>query len=347
MSSYGSMTYEELVRAILDRVPSDVDKREGSIIFDAVAPCAYFLTQQNFQLKNFIDLVLPDTAEGEYLDRAIAAYGIPRKEATPAVRKMVTSGSVELGTRWGINNLVYCVTDQIEQTEYEATCETVGEIGNLYSGSMQPISNGITGITAELTDVITAGTDRESDESFRNRFFTKVQTPATSGNAYHYQQWALEVPGTGAAKVFPLDNGPGTVTVLVVDDDMEISPTLPETVAEYIETVRPIGATVTVDSPESLAINIAANVMLDGSREMEDVQSDFEAEVEAFLKSTIFATYRISYARLSSVLLDIPGVEDFDGFTLNSGTGNVSVGEKQIPVKGKISLTEVEALGIE
>lgn len=63
------MTYEELLQAMLDRVPSDVDKREGSVIYDALAPCAYFLAQQDFQLDNFIDLVFPDTALGEYLDR--------------------------------------------------------------------------------------------------------------------------------------------------------------------------------------------------------------------------------------------------------------------------------------
>ncbi|WP_270471909.1 DUF2634 domain-containing protein, partial [Hungatella hathewayi] len=32
------MTYEELLHAMLDRVPSNVDKREGSIIYDALAP---------------------------------------------------------------------------------------------------------------------------------------------------------------------------------------------------------------------------------------------------------------------------------------------------------------------
>ena len=171
--------------------------------------------------------------------------------------------------------------------------------------------------------------------------------PGTSGNAYHYQQWALEVPGTGAAKVFPLDDGPGTVTVLVVDDDMEISPSLPDTVSDYIETVRPIGATVTVESPEALTITISANVVLDGSREIADVKADYEAAVKTFLKDTIFTTYRVSYARLSALLLDVAGVEDFDSFQLNSGTGNVMVEDKQIPVLGTVSLTEVDALGID
>lgn len=98
------MTYEELLQAMLGRVPSNVDKREGSIIYDALAPCAYFLAQQNFQLENYLDLVFPDTAVGEYLDRAVAAFGVTRKPASAAVRKMITTGAVPIGSRWGLNS---------------------------------------------------------------------------------------------------------------------------------------------------------------------------------------------------------------------------------------------------
>lgn len=339
-----SMAYEEILQGMLDLVPSNVDRREGSVIYDALAPCAYFLAQQNFQLENFIDLVFADTAVGEYLDRAASVFNITRKPATAAVRKMVASAPVVLGTRWGVGNLVYAVTGKLEENEYEATCETVGDIGNQYSGALQPISN-ISGVTAGLQEIITAGTDEETDESLRERLYIKVRLPATSGNAHHYQQWALSVPGVGAAKVFPLDNGPGTVTVFVVDDGYGIAPALLDTVADYIETMRPIGATVTVSSPEARSINVSADVMLDGSRTVAEVESAFREALEAFLKETIFTTYRISYAKLGSLLLDIPGVTDFDNFLLNSGTGNVGVGDKQIPVIGSVVLSEVSVLG--
>ena len=161
------MTYEELVQALLDRVKNDVDKREGSVIFDAIAPCAYFLTQMGFQLENFLDLVLPDTAVGEYLDRAVGGWGIIRKPATTAMRKVETSASVPIGSLWGINELVYRI-DRMDSTNvYHATCTTVGDKGNQYSGQLQPITNGIVGITANLTDIITPGTDTESDEAFK------------------------------------------------------------------------------------------------------------------------------------------------------------------------------------
>lgn len=341
-----SATYEELLQSMLDKVPSNVDKREGSIIYDAIAPCAFFLAQQDFQLGNYTDLVLPDTAIGEYLDRTVAAYGMSRKEATAAVRKMSTSGAVEMGTRWAINDVVYTVSDYLAQNLYEAICETAGEIGNQYSGALAPLSN-VSGVSAVLGDIITAGTDIETDEALRLRFFAKVRLPATSGNAFHYQQWALSVPGCGAAKVFPLDNGPGTVTVLVVDDKFAVSGTLPSAVAEYIETVRPIGATVTVKSPEKLNISVSANVVLDGSATIEKVKESFQTALKSFLENTIFETYKLSYAKISNLLLDVPGVEDFDSFLLNGAVANVVVGEKQIPVIGTVTLTGVKSLALD
>ena len=341
---YEDMTYENILQGMLNRVPDDIDKREGSVIYDALAPAAYFLADQYFQLGNFVDLVLPDTALGEYLDRTVSAYGIARKTATAAVRKMITSGAVEIGTRRGISSLVYIVNKALTETEYAVICETNGAIGNQYSGEMQALS-AVSGITATLGDIITAGTDEENDDAMRARFYEKVRLPATSGNAYHYQQWALEVPGVGAAKVIPLGDGPGTVTILVVDSDKAVSPTLPGKVAEYIETVRPIGATVSVLSPDVLEINIAANVQLDGSESLEEVKQVFKTELTDFLKNLTFSGKRVSYAKIGNVLLDVPGVSDFDTFTINGVIGNIAVGDRQVPVVGTISLTEVSLSG--
>lgn len=335
-----SQTYEEILQGMLNKVPSNVDKREGSIIYDALAPCAYFLAQQEFQLNNFVELVFADTAVGEYLDTAVSDFGLTRKTATAAIRYVTTSTAVSIGTVWGINGLVYKITDQIANNQYKAQCTTAGISGNQFSGPLTPISN-ITDVTATLGDVITPGADEETDDALRERFYEKVRTPATSGNAYQYSQWALEVSGVGAAKVFPLDNGPGTVTVLVVDGNKEISEALPGIVAEHIETVRPIGATVTVLSPIGKEIDVSATVKLDGSKTMEDVTAAFEAALESLLSSTVFTTYSVSYAKIGSALLEVPGVEDYSGLLVNSGSGNITIGSKEVPIKGTVVLTEV------
>lgn len=332
--------YEDILQGMLDKVPSNVDKREGSVIYDALAPCAYFLAQQQFQLDNFVELVFADTAVGEYLDIAVSDFGLSRKSATAATRQITTSATVAIGTVWGINELTYTVTELISAGQYKAVCNTVGTIGNQYTGALSPISN-ITGVTAALGDVLVPGTDEETDEALRERMYTKVRMPATSGNAYQYKQWALEVSGVGDARVFPLDSGPGTVTVLVVDDSKGISSGLPEIVAEYIEIVRPIGATVTIASPTGKQINVTASLILDGTKALTEVKSAFEEALESFLDSLVFTTYTVSYAKIGGLLLDTPGVEDYSGLTINAGTGNVAVGAKEIPVRGTTALTEV------
>ena len=55
---FEDMTFENILNDMLSRVPNDVDKREGSIIYDALAPCAYHLAQTYFQLRHYMDLFL-------------------------------------------------------------------------------------------------------------------------------------------------------------------------------------------------------------------------------------------------------------------------------------------------
>lgn len=343
---YEDKTYEHILQEMLNRVSNDVDKREGSVIYDALAPAAYFLADQYFQLSNFIDLVLPDTAVGEYLDRAVSGYGMTRKLASPSIRKIVTTGDVAIGTRWLIQHVAYRITGQLAENEYKAECETAGKIGNTYSGSLEALT-AANGVTAELTDIITDGADEETDDALRARFYEKVRRPATSGNAYHYRQWALEVSGVGDAKVFPLDSGPGTVGILIVDSEYKINSSLESVVSEHIETVRPIGASVTVSSPAANTIAVSAKVLLDGTKTREDVLAAFKANLEGYLKATTFKEYRVSYAKVGSLLLSTEGVRDCDSLTLNGTSGNIIVGEKEIPVIGDVNLEEVSTLGLE
>lgn len=337
---WNDMTYENILNDMLSKVPSNVDKREGSIIYDALAPVALKLAEAYFQLNHFLDLVSGDTAVGEYLDRVVADYGITRKPATKAIRKIVTTGPVDLGIRWGIEGTTYIITEKISDTEYKAECEQPGSIGNLYSGQLDNIDN-VSGVTATLVDIIVFGEDEETDENLRARFFNQVRSTSTSGNIYDYKKWALEVPGCGGAKVFPLWNGPGTVKVLVVDENMEIDPHLPAAVHEHIETVRPIGASVTVESPQEKVINISADVYLDGSDTLENIQTKFTSVIAEYLKGLTFEVYTVSYAKIGSLLLSVPGVADYSNLTVNNGSENIAIGEEEMPILGTVTLTEV------
>lgn len=337
---FENMTYENILDDMLSRVTSDVDKREGSIIYDALAPAAYKLAEKYFMLNNFIDLVSGDTATGEYLDRVVNDYGITRKKATYAIRKIETTMEISLGTRWGLNNTSYMIIEKISTNNYKAKCEQLGEIGNIYTGILENIDN-VSGVTATLTDIIESGAEEETDDNLRSRFYQQLQAPATSGNSDNYRSWALQVEGVGDVKVFPLVDGPGTVKILVVDSNMEIDETLEEKVYNYIETVRPIGAKVIVDSPASKVVNISANVNIDGTRLLENIKQSFNSEISKYLKDITFETYIVSYAKVGSILLGIDGVLDYSDLKINNSNTNVTISESEMAIVGSIDLMEV------
>lgn len=223
---YEEMTYDSIMEAMFARLPDSLDKREGSIIYDATAAVSYQLAAMYFQLGNFTDLVLPDTSAGEYLTRMVEAFGLTRKAATKAVRQGIFDKELPTGTRFSTSGdavLIFVVSDLISSEDstfiYELVCETAGKGGNECSGVLLPVEyiNGLG--RAELGGILTAGTDEEDDESLRERLFAKVQLPSTSGNANDYYNWAMACAGIGAAKVFPLADGPGTVKVVVASEE--------------------------------------------------------------------------------------------------------------------------------
>ncbi|MDF2842464.1 MAG: phage protein [Herbinix sp.] len=336
---FENRTYENLLAEAMAFITEDVDKQEGSIIRTALAPCIYKLAEAYAQLDNFFDLVSGDTAVGTYLDRVVEDYGISRKGATYATRKIITTGAIEIGKRWSIATTTYRTSELLSENVYSVTCEQLGTIGNMYSGALEALDD-VGGINATLTDIIVSGEDEENDDNLRDRFFTKLQSVSTSGNASDYKNWALEVPGTGDAKVFPLWNGNGTVKILVVDENMSIDPELPEFVYNHIETIRPIGAVVTVASPTGKMVDVSALVQLDGSALLPDIIANFTAALSSYLKDAVFETYSISVARIGSILLAIPGVADYTDLFINGSTSNVIIGAEEMPISGTITIEE-------
>ena len=336
---YEDMTYENIMNLMLSRISDDVDKREGSIIFDALAPCAYLLARGFFYLSNYFDLIFLDTAVGEFLDRIGDMYGIKRHPATNAVWKAISTEKLEVGTRFGHEDTTYIVVEEIEEGKYSLQCEQLGTIGNAYIGELDNLDNIDAVVT--LDSLITVGEDEETDEHYRSRIYDRVQLPATSGNVAHYKMWAKQVSGCGDCKVMPLWNGPGTVKLIVVDTEMGIDTTLTDKVKQYIETVRPIGADVTVVSPTEKQIYVTVKVSFDNSVDLETIQSDLETELRAYISSLAFSTYIVSYARIGSIILTIPGVIDYSDLKVNGVIKNIVVADDEIPVVGSIDLEEL------
>ncbi|MGI6318486.1 MAG: baseplate J/gp47 family protein [Dethiobacteria bacterium] len=98
----------------------------------------------------------------------------------------------------------------MSDTEYKAECEQLGSYRKRIFRPLDNIDN-ISGVTAELTDILIPGEDEETDESLRQRYFESLVSQAYGGNIADYKQKVTALPGVGGVKVEPVWNGGGTV----------------------------------------------------------------------------------------------------------------------------------------
>ncbi|MUT67822.1 baseplate J/gp47 family protein [Paenibacillus sp. NEAU-GSW1] len=352
---YETETFEAIMQRMLARVPNDVDKREGSIIYDALAPAAAEMAELYGQLDIQLNLSFADTSSGEYLRRRAADFGVMWQEATRARRlglfwdEEEAPCDVPIGTRFSLRELNYAVVERLETGRYELESETAGAAGNADFGVLLPVDY-VAGLArAELSDVLIPGENDETDDMLRERFSTHVQSPGTSGNISDYMKWALAVSGVGMVQVAPLWDGPGTVKVVVLDSSMQpASSQLVEDVQYYVspvsgtgEGIAPVGAAVTVVAGEGVAVNVSATINLSGTATIETVQNNFRAAVAAYLKKIAFAEDPSpKYVRIGSMLLDTEGVQDYSGLLVNDETLNVAIEPGQVAVLGTVILSE-------
>jgi uncharacterized phage protein gp47/JayE len=349
---YEDQTYDAIMARLLAAIPDTLDKREGSFIWDALSPAALELAQVYIQMDLMLQYGFAQTTYGQYLDYRAGEHGITRKVATQASGQVTISGSngtvIAAGSLFAtgagvqFETLAEVTIGEAGSIEADIRSVEAGARGNVPTGSITEIPVSIAGVTAVTNaNPTTGGTDQETDAALLERLLEKVRTPATSGNVAHYLQWAKSVSGVGDAIVFPIWDGNGTVKVVVIDANKEpASAEIVSDVEDYIAEVRPIGATVTVVAATALDIDVVATLSLATGAIVADVKTAFEAALVSYLQQIAFKQSYVSYAQVGSLLLDTPGILDYSNLTLNTGTGNVAIGDAQVAVKGTVTLNE-------
>lgn len=325
---------------------------EGSFLHDAFAPVAAEVDAlTDSTLPAALDAHMPDTATASDLDRVAAAYGITRKPAAAAAGEVTFTGTPD--TVIGAAVPVSTPAGVVFITDAEVTIPAGGTItisviaalagsrGNVGVGSVTMVPFSVAGVDSVTNSAaMTGGADSESDTSFRERLLLKIQLPSASGIESDYVRWAREVQGVDDARCVGLWEGPGTVKVIIAGEGMQ--PADLETrqrCADYLETLRPIGAAVTVASVTSVVVNIAANVDLASGYTLAGVAAAFSAAVQVYFKDSAFSTSYLSFARIGSLLLSVDGVLDYTGLLLNGAASNVALTDEQVPTLGTVTLT--------
>lgn len=341
-------SYEEIMERMLDRVPLDIDKREGSVIYNALGPAAAELSQQYIWMDQILTLAFADTSMGEFLEMRSREVGISRYPASHALYQVefnLTEGSdrIPVGSRFLIDESYFELVD-----EDTLRIETPGEPGNnIQEGTeILPLDSfvGLEGV--KITQLLQRGTDEEDDESLRERYFVRVRREANSGNSAHYKQWAEDVEGVGVAKVFPLYDGPGTVKIVITNDNYQPPiQTLVNNVQDHIspapgrgEGQAPIGATVTVAGATLEDVHITANVGLHINRTTADAEDELNLSLSQYLRDNSF---RIDYLNISSVgelLLNADSVRNYSDVKINGVADNFSINPEKIASLSSVKL---------
>lgn len=352
-------SYESILADMLARVPNTLDKRQGSIIWDALSPAAAELAQAYIDLDTVLNNAFADTATGTYLDMKCSEIGVTRIQASKTIQKGEFTGNggfafnVSIGSRFSIPNtqINFVVTEKISDGVFKMQCETAGSTGNTVTGQLIPITY-IDGLeTATLTEILILGEDTESDDNLRERYFNKAQNISKDGNSAQYIEWADEFAGIGNVKVFPLWNGANTIKISILNADNDIaSSTLIDSFQDYLdpgsqglgEGQAPIGAICTVSTASYKNIDIAANIVVASGYTLEQAITAASTAINAYFRQEIsYLKSTVGIFAIGAVMLNVKEIESVSNITMNSGTVDITLGSEEIPYLNNLNLTTV------
>ena len=300
-----SNDFKTILNRLLSNVSDSLDKRQGSIIYDALAPAAMELTQCYTDLAIYTDQTYVATATSINLDNRVADYGLSRKPATPAVGVIVVRNTnnepydIEIGSRFSIpeeyGGYDFTLTEKIETGYYKATCDTPGTVGNEYTGVLLPLYNIQNLGSAVLSYIYIQGVDIESDEDLRKRAIHSLSRDAFGGNVADYRRYMSTIDGVGPVRIVPIWDGGGTVLIQFLDPDY----TIPAwrfilEVQELIDPIQshgeglglaPIGHSVTVTSPSTYSLAIAFALEKERDYSVDDLISKIKNRIITYIDS--------------------------------------------------------------
>ncbi len=344
----------------------DVNTSKPGFVYNSLNPSSYEFSYQSMMLDEIPKMMFAKKAlDNGYYDCLIdicSDMGVDRKLSTYAIGTIKVTGkptykfpigslvSTQLGLTYITQSDVVLDTNGTGYVSITASAK--GSKYNVDIGEINTIPvkyEGILSVTNE--EKVTSGYDDETYEALYERYSLKVRTPATSGNKYHYMNWALEVDGVGSVQVYPLWdknnglNGNGTVKVVIANSNYRAaSEDLIKAVYDHIEEERPIGPTITVVSVEELALNITALLEYDSSTyDLNTLKTNITNVLLDYLKSVASATKKvkeISIMKIGALILSGVGVDDCISVSINGSNVNIPITDNQIPVLGEVICNE-------
>lgn len=352
---YESQTYEEILARSLGRITTSVDKREGSLLMNAIAPVSAEHANIYILLDSIIRNGYADTADvREYVVYRCRERGINPYEATQATLKGKFNMEIPLGSRFSHDELNYTATSFMEEAGgyyyYQMECETSGEIGNKSFGELSSIEYLDKDLEGELVELLIPAKDEESIESLKDRYLNSFESNPFGGNKQDYKDKTKALDGVGGCIPVPVWAGGGTVKLIIIDSEYNAAtPVLVASVQEQIDPnpqgegngIAPIGHTVTVVSAVEKPITVSSKFTLSEGYNWNQLQSSIEEVIKAYLlemrKVWEDGNLVVRISQLETRLLNIEGVLDVTNTKINGAESNLVLGKEELPVFGGVT----------
>lgn len=351
-------TFETIMNRMLSRIPNNVDKREGSIIWDALAPAALEIESLYFTLMGIVQENNVLICSRPSLINKARERGLAPIPASEAIIEVKFNVDVNKGDKFQYKDLVYKVLEKSreEGSYYKLQCESKGVKGNISNGKLLNI-NRVAGVTeADIIQVLIYGRDDEDTEVLRQRYLKSFTEQAYGGNITDYELKTLSISGVGAVKVTPVWNGGGTVKLTILDSNFnkandelinKVKDTLdPKLNAGKGKGIAPIGHDVTVVTVEPVNMNIKFTIPFKNNDNFNNRKEEIKKTIETYFlelkKEWSYKDIKVSPIILQArILANIPNVDDITKFTINGSSDTIKLEGNQIPVLGEVSTYDI------
>lgn len=296
------------------------------------------------------------TADGEFLDYHGALRGLERYKASKAFgqviltlekeaeRDIVIPKGVVVSAESDGEMLCFETVEDVTifkgTTANHVSVEAVeeGRKYNVKSGRIRNFTTAVSLVTSVTNpDAMEGGSDRESDESFKERIKESLKNPPCATNCAYYKNTALSVSGVSGAGVVPRKRGAGTVDVYIASEGAQVSDETLREVQELLSRQREVNVDVLVQKAEPLLVNYYLQIDVTEGYDFKEVSKRCRNALSDYIARNGVGG-KLTLTKAGDRIIHLEGVEDYS--FRNFTNKDVFPEPWEFPVPGEINIVE-------
>lgn len=352
---YEDRTYDNIMDEMMSGFGSNVRTDEGSLAFNSCAKQAEQLEEFYGDLSELNDNILPDTMDDWHLIEYGRERNVQYRYATAPVVKAEFLQEIDIGERFTCNDYTYTVKSKLSNFCYELECETEGTAANATLGDLYPVDYVDEYKGGSIVCVITAGTDDEDIEVYRQKIMSSLRSVAFAGNKAAYRTFINNIDGVGGCKPFRREKNSDYINVYVISNAYTApSPELISKVQTAVDPeenhgegigLAPICHSVLIKPVEEISIAVRTHIEFETGRNADTMLQAVETVIADYLHSLAQQweskekeAIVVRQSQIEACIIGLSGIIDVSDTSLNGADGNVIIPYTAIPVMGGVEI---------